>query len=596
MKSLVRLIVYIQQYAWTFWLSVAGMLIARLIEGSIPMFVQKGIDAIASGQASAKLDANFDIAQAMEPLIFPATMICICVAVQTIVTIAYRIGMRRIGVNASYDLRNRLYRHMQLQSLLFFSKYRIGDLMARAINDINLCREILAGAIRMTIILFMTAAVGIGYMFSYSVELTLAVIIPLPIIGYVAFVFSKKIYAQSYLVQEGFSSVSTFVQENLNGIRTIQSMAQEDREIERFKTVNGDFVDKNIDLFITNSFLSALMPILAASGTLIIIGYGSSLLNDGEITIGTFAAFFSYLGLLLWPVREAGNLVTQWQRGASGTARLFEILDHEPEIEDTPTHQYPEVSGKISVNHLSYEYEGKGKLALKDLNFEVKPGETLAILGRVGSGKSTLLRLFVRLLDPTRGQILLDDHPINGFPLSVLREKVCMVLQDPFLFADSLGENIAYDDPGRDPSKILDIARAAALDDTVESFPEGLDTILGERGVTLSGGQKQRTALARGLIRESPVLILDDCFSAVDTETEERILAGLKRVRNNSTTLLVSHRVSTARHADRILVLDKGEIQEIGTHQELLQLNGLYAELEYSQRNLPSQSDNTDAV
>ena len=596
MKSLVRLIVYIQQYAWTFWLSVAGMLIARLIEGSIPMFVQKGIDAIASGQASAKLDANFDIAQAMEPLIFPATMICICVAVQTIVTIAYRIGMRRIGVNASYDLRNRLYRHMQLQSLLFFSKYRIGDLMARAINDINLCREILAGAIRMTIILFMTAAVGIGYMFSYSVELTLAVIIPLPIIGYVAFVFSKKIYAQSYLVQEGFSSVSTFVQENLNGIRTIQSMAQEDREIERFKTVNGDFVDKNINLFITNSFLSALMPILAASGTLIIIGYGSSLLKDGEITIGTFAAFFSYLGLLLWPVREAGNLVTQWQRGASGTARLFEILDHEPEIEDTPTHQYPEVSGKISVNHLSYEYEGKGKLALKDLNFEVKPGETLAILGRVGSGKSTLLRLFVRLLDPTRGQILLDDHPINGFPLSVLREKVCMVLQDPFLFADSLGENIAYDDPGRDPSKILDIARAAALDDTVESFPEGLDTILGERGVTLSGGQKQRTALARGLIRESPVLILDDCFSAVDTETEERILAGLKRVRNNSTTLLVSHRVSTARHADRILVLDKGEIQEIGTHHELLQLNGLYAELEYSQRNLPSQSDNTDAV
>lgn len=596
MKSLVRLVVYIQQYAWTFWLSVAGMLIARLIEGSIPMFVQKGIDAIASGQASAKLDANFDIAQAMEPLIFPATMICICVAVQTIVTIAYRIGMRRIGVNASYDLRNRLYRHMQLQSLLFFSKYRIGDLMARAINDINLCREILAGAIRMTIILFMTAAVGIGYMFSYSVELTLAVIIPLPIIGYVAFVFSKKIYAQSYLVQEGFSSVSTFVQENLNGIRTIQSMAQEDREIERFKTVNGDFVDKNINLFITNSFLSALMPILAASGTLIIIGYGSSLLKDGEITIGTFAAFFSYLGLLLWPVREAGNLVTQWQRGASGTARLFEILDHEPEIEDTPTHQYPEVSGKISVNHLSYEYEGKGKLALKDLNFEVKPGETLAILGRVGSGKSTLLRLFVRLLDPTRGQILLDDHPINGFPLSVLREKVCMVLQDPFLFADSLGENIAYDDPGRDPSKILDIARAAALDDTVESFPEGLDTILGERGVTLSGGQKQRTALARGLIRESPVLILDDCFSAVDTETEERILAGLKRVRNNSTTLLVSHRVSTARHADRILVLDKGEIQEIGTHQELLQLNGLYAELEYSQRNLPSQSDNTDAL
>ena len=425
-------------------------------------------------------------------------------------------------------------------------------------------------------------------MLSYSIELTLAVMLPMPVIAFVAFRFAKKIYAQSYLVQEGFASVSTFVQENLNGIRTIQSMAQEDREIEKFRRVNGDFVDKNINLFITNSFLSALMPILAASGTLIIIGYGSHLLNQGEITIGTFAAFFSYLGLLLWPVREAGNLVTQWQRGASGTARLFEILDYEPEIEDSPTQEFPDLSGKISVENLSYEYEGKGKRAINNLSFEVQPGETIAILGRVGSGKSTLLRLFVRLLDPTHGQIYLDGHPINGFPLASLREKVCLVLQDPFLFADSLGDNIAYDNPNRDPSEILEITKAAALDDTVEGFPEGLDTVLGERGVTLSGGQKQRTALARGLIRQSPILILDDCFSAVDTETEERILKGLKQIRNTSTTLLVSHRVSTARHADRIMVLEHGEIKEIGTHQELLTLGGFYASLELAQRDTES--------
>lgn len=584
MQSLLRLTIYIKRYAWTFWLSVFGMLIARVIEGSIPMFVQQGIDAIATGQALSANSAQLEIDKILDTLVFPVTMICCCVLVQMLVTIAYRIGMRRIGVNASYDLRNRLYHHMQLQSLLFFSQYRIGDLMARAINDINLCREILAGAIRMTIILFMTAAVGIGYMLSYSVELTLAIMIPMPIIAYVAFRFSKKIYAQSYLVQEGFASVSTFVQENLNGIRTIQSMAQEEREIEKFRTVNSDFVDKNIDLFITNSFLSSLMPILAASGTLIIIAYGSHLLNQGAITIGTFAAFFSYLGLLLWPIREAGNLVTQWQRGASGTARLFEILDYEPEIEDSPSREFPDLSGKISVQNLSYEYEGKGKLAINNLTFEVNPGETIAILGRVGSGKSTLLRLFVRLLDPSHGQIYLDGHPINGFPLARLREKVCLVLQDPFLFADSLGDNIAYDNPGRDPSEILEITKAAALDDTVEGFPEGLDTILGERGVTLSGGQKQRTALARGLIRQSPILILDDCFSAVDTETEERILFGLKQMRKNSTTLLVSHRVSTARHADRIMVLEHGEIKEIGTHNELLNLGGFYANLELAQR------------
>jgi len=590
MQSLLRLTLYIKRYAWTFWFSVLGMLVARIIEGSIPMFVQQGIDTIANGQSLTNALNQTEIDNLLDALVFPVTMICFCVLVQMVVTIAYRIGMRRIGVNASYDLRNRLYQHMQLQSLLFFSQYRIGDLMARAINDINLCREILAGAIRMTIILFMTAAVGIGYMLSYSVELTLAVMLPMPIITYVAFRFAKKIYAQSYLVQEGFASVSTFVQENLNGIRTIQSMAQEDREIEKFREVNSDFVDKNINLFITNSFLSALMPILAASGTLIIIGYGSQLLNQGAITIGTFAAFFSYLGLLLWPVREAGNLVTQWQRGASGTARLFEILDHEPEIEDSSTQDFPDLSGKISAKNLSYEYEGKEKLAINNLSFEVQPGETIAILGRVGSGKSTLLRLFVRLLDPTQGQIYLDGHPINGFPLASLREKVCLVLQDPFLFADSLGDNIAYDNPNRDPSEILEITKAAALDDTVEGFPEGLDTILGERGVTLSGGQKQRTALARGLIRQSPILILDDCFSAVDTETEERILQGLKQIRKNSTTLLVSHRVSTARHADRIMVLEHGEIKEIGTHQELLNLGGFYAGLELSQRDTESST------
>ncbi|MFU8816272.1 MAG: ABC transporter ATP-binding protein, partial [Pseudomonadales bacterium] len=351
-----------------------------------------------------------------------------------------------------------------------------------------------------------------------------------------------------------------------------------------FDAVNLEYAERFLALTRTNSLLASLMPWLGAFVTMIILGYGGSLVQQGEITLGTFTAFFTYATMVLWPVRQAGALVTQWQQGASACVRLFEVLDAEPEIEDRPAAHAPAaITGRLTFRDFSYRYSGDGAPVLRHIDLEVAPGTTVALLGRVGAGKTTLLKCLVRLLDPPPGTVLLDGVDVRDYPLAFLRGQVVLVLQDSFLFGDKLRSNLSYDQPGRDQQAVWVAAQSAELAETIESLPEGMETLVGERGVTLSGGQKQRTNLTRGLVRDAPVLLLDDCFSSVDTQTEERILDALRQRRHTRTTVLVSHRVSTARHADLIVVLDDGVIVEQGSHRQLMARSGWYADLERAQ-------------
>jgi ATP-binding cassette subfamily B protein len=579
-----RLLPYHDRYKVPFWGGMFGLLFARVFEATIPLFLRDGIDRVVSGNAGIAA-GSIDYADARAALAWPALAIILCVLGEFTCIVVSRRVIRRIGVSVAYDLRKRVYGHLQHQGPGFFARHPTGDLMARAINDINLVRQLVGMGLRTILVIIFSALIGLACMFALAPTLTLLLLTPLPVLLLLGWWLARRVYVQSLSVQEGFASLSEQVQENLNGIRTVQALVQEQHEIERFDAVNLDYATRFMRLTRTNSYIQGVMPWVGALSTVVILGYGGSLVASGEMSIGTFTAFFSYASMVLWPVRQAGQMVTLWQQGASGAQRLFEVLDHEPEIEDRGAPSVPaKIEGRVELCDLKFRYPGAPHDALAGISVSIAPGETIAVLGRVGAGKTTLLKCFVRLLDPPRGALLIDGHDVRDYPLAQLRHQVVLVPQDPFLFADLLRHNLSYDNPERDDALIWSAASDADLRDTIVAFADALNTPVGERGVTLSGGQKQRSTLTRGLIRTPPILILDDCFSSVDTETEEHILRRLRAARRGMTTVLVSHRVSTARHADRIIVLADGAIEEIGTHDALVAADGWYAELERTQR------------
>jgi|TARA_Y100000310_G_C20699577_1_gene828496 ATP-binding cassette subfamily B protein len=552
-------------------MGISGILAARVCEAQVPWLTAAAIDSLAEGDAD---------------ILLPVFGILAVVLVRSIISIFSSRCLRRVAIATSYDIRKRYFSHVQTMGSAFFNRFGTGDVMARSSGDIAMVRSVVAyGWVQVLTFLF-SIVVGLSYMLLLSPKLTMFVLIPSPLVAYLGITMSRRLFPLVREQRQAMDDVTSFTSENLNGIRTVQAMAQEQQEIDRFEDLSTRYASLIYRTSKYRAKMNLVMPLVSISSTLIILGYGGQQVLSQEISVGTFVAFFAYMYMVTGPIGSLGGWLSSFTSAAAATERLFEVLDYQPEISSNPTADAPpEIKGELAFKHFTYRYPGSDEEVVSDISLSIAAGEVVAFLGRVGCGKSTVLKSLVRFNDPEPATLFIDDVDIRDYPLAQLRAQIALIPQDPFLFSLSIRDNLTYDDPEREQPPIDTAAQLAELVEAIEEFPEGMATVVGERGITLSGGQKQRATLARGLIRDAAVLAMDDCFSSVDTRTEERILRRLKSIRAGRTTLLISHRVSTARHADRIFVMDDGRILESGNHAELMALNGYYANLEAVQSN-----------
>jgi ATP-binding cassette, subfamily B, multidrug efflux pump len=566
-KSLRPLLPYFKKYRGSYAVGTVCVFLNNGIWILFPQVIRRAVDALNTGVTNQKL-----MTYALMLLAVAGTK-----AIFQFLTRWIVIGVSR---EIEFDLRNDLFRHLEGLSYSFYQRTRTGDVMARATNDLNAVRMLLGPAIMYSANTIVFTAGALAFMLSISPKLTVYAFLPLPVVSITVQYFGRRIHERFERIQAMFSDISARAQENFSGARVIRAYVQEEAEISAFETSNQEYIARSLKLVRLMGMLWPTLEIMLGIAIVIVLWLGGREVLQGKISVGQFVAFNTYMVQLTWPVIALGWVINIFQRGTASMARINEILTEQAEIQDGPEVRVPKstaLQGNIEFRNLNFAYNGTP--VLRDVNLRIPAGTSLAIVGPTGSGKTTLVNLIPRIYDAAPGSVLIDGRPIREYPLALLRQNIGFVPQETFLFSESVRENIAFGVEGADDAAVRAAAQAASIATEIEEFPEQYKTMVGERGITLSGGQKQRTAIARAVIRNPRILVLDDALSSVDTHTEDKILNHLREIMRGRTTVFISHRVSTVRNADMIAVLHGGSIVELGTHDELIAQNGYYTDL-----------------